>query len=313
MNVWNGIERFPRGTPPVVATFGNFDGVHLGHQAILDSAVAAAERMRCPAVLVTFEPHPLAIVDPPRKPRLLMTRRQKLAALEAAGLDAVLILEFGPELAALGGEEFFAGSLAGQLPLAAVHVGANFRFGRSRAGDLALLRTIGAARGFEVVGVAPVTEGGQVVSSSAIRSLVEEGDVERAQRMLGRPFALTGEVVPGEGRGRTLDFPTANLDVENEILPRRGVYVTQTIAVSLRLPSVTNVGIRPTFGGSRTIVETHLIDFEDDLYGERLEIRFLGRIRDEKRFDSPSDLADQIARDRAAAVAYFHNVLPASR
>ena len=135
----------------------------------------------------------------------------------------------------------------------------------------------------------------------------------KAKRLLGRPFALTGEVVPGQRRGRNLDFKTANLAVENELLPRRGVYVTQSVALALRLPSVTNVGVRPTFGAGDVTVETHLIDFEENLYGERLEVRFLARIRDEVRFDSASDLADQIARDRAAAVAYFHNMEPATR
>ncbi len=313
MIVWNGIERVPGATPPVVATIGNFDGVHVGHRAILDSAVAAARRKGLLSVLVTFEPHPLAVVDPGRKPRLLMTRRQKLEALEAAGLDAVLILEFTPEVAALDGEEFFSSHLGARLPLSAVHVGENFRFGHGRAGDLALLRKIGATRGFEVVGVAPVILGQEVVSSSAIRKAVEEGDVERARRMLGRPFAVSGEVVRGEGRGRTLEFPTANVDVENEMVPRRGVYVTEAVVLALRLPSVTNVGIRPTFGGSEMTVETHLIDFEDDLYGERMEVRFLARIRDEQRFTGASELADQIARDRAAAVAFFHNLKPAFR
>lgn len=313
MIVWNGIDRVPRDTGPVVATVGNFDGVHLGHRAILDSTLRVARHRGFLSVLVTFEPHPLAVVDPLRRPRLLMTRRQKLEALEATGLGAVLIQEFTPELAASSGEEFFSNHLENRLQLAAVHVGENFRFGHGRAGDLALLRGIGAASGFEVVGVPPVTLDSEVVSSSSIRRRVEDGDVERARRMLGRPFAVTGEVVRGEGRGRSLDFPTANLDVENEILPRRGVYVTQTVALALRLPSVTNVGVRPTFGGSGMTVETHLIDFDDDLYGERMEVRFLARIRDEKRFETPSALADQIARDRAAAVAFFHNLQPAVR
>ena len=308
MIVWNGIERVPPDISPVVATVGNFDGVHSGHRAILESAVAAARRRRSRSVLVTFEPHPLSVVDPRRRPRLLMTRRQKLEALEATGVDVVLILAFGPEMAALEGEEFFLRTLGTRLPLAALHVGESFRFGRGRAGDLNVLRRIGASGGIEVVGVAPVRVDGVVVSSSAIRSLVEEGDVERARRMLGRPFAVTGLVARGEGRGRSLLFPTANVDVENEILPRRGVYVTETIVLALRVHSVTNVGTRPTFDGSALTVETHLIDFDDDLYGERVEVRFLARIRDEKRFASPPELADQLARDRAAAVAFFHNL-----
>ncbi len=313
MIVWNGIERVPADVSPVVATVGNFDGVHRGHGAILEATVSAARRRGTLSVLVTFEPHPLSVVDPERRPRLLMTRRQKLLALEATGLEAVLILAFGPEMAALDGEEFFLRTLGTRLPLAAVHVGESFRFGRGRAGDLTFLKRIGATAGIEVVGVPPVTVDGAVVSSSAIRSLVEGGDVERARLMLGRPFAVTGLIVRGAGRGKSLQFPTANLGFENELLPRPGVYVTETSVLALRVPSVTNVGLRPTFDGSALSVETHLIDFEDDLYGERAEVLFLARIRDEQRFAGPSELSDQIARDRAAAVAFFHNLELRSR
>lgn len=313
MIVWNGAERIPREKAGFVATIGNFDGVHLGHRAIVASTIEDARRRSLRSLLVTFDPHPLTVVHPERAPKLLMTRRQKLATLETTGLDAVLLLTFTPALAALSGEEFVARELLASLSLAALHVGENFRFGRARTGDLALLRKIGAERGFDVVGVAPVLLEGEVVSSSAIRACVEQGEVERARRLLGRPFELEGGVVRGAGRGRTLSFPTANLEVENEILPRAGVYVTETVARALRLPSVTNVGKRPTFEGSELGVETHLIDFEEDLYGERIEVRFLARIRDETRFASAHELADQIARDRAAAVAFFHNLQSLSR
>ena len=150
--------------------------------------------------------------------------------------------------------------------------------------------------------------GGETVSSSAIRSAVEAGDVERAARLLGRPFAVEGRVARGEERGRTLSFPTANVDVENETVPRRGVYVTETVALAARHPSVTNVGTRPTFDGGALTVESHLLDFDEDLYGERVEVRFLARLRDERRFSGPDELADQIARDRAAASAWFQRL-----
>ena len=305
MNVWNALESFPTGREPIVATIGNFDGVHLGHQAILKSVIADARARRAPSLLVTFDPHPLAVVSPSRRPKLLMTRRQKLDTLESAGLDGVLILPFDRELAGLNGEEFFGAALAERIRFASIHVGTNFRFGHARGGDLKLLESIGAARGFAVTGIAPVEVQGETVSSSAIRLAVEEGDVERAAAMLGRPFAATGEVVRGAGRGRTLDYPTANLDVENEMIPRRGVYVTETQAWSTRFPSVTNVGVRPTFGGTVVTIETHIVDFDDDLYGERIEVRFLARLRDEMKFDGPAALSDQIARDLAAATAFF--------
>ena len=305
MIVWNGMERYPRDAAPVVASVGNFDGVHLGHQAILASVRAAARRRGLSSLLVTFDPHPLSVVSPSHRPRLLQTRRQKLDALEDTGVDGVLILEFDAEMAALGAEEFFRAYLSGRLRASAIHIGESFRFGRGRAGNVDLLCRLGAESGVEIVGVQQVVAGGEPVSSSAIRRAVEDGEVERARRMLDRPFALTGEVVRGEGRGRSFDFPTANLDAENEMIPRRGVYVTESLTLSSRHPSVTNVGMRPTFGGDRLVVESHLIDFDDDLTGARLEVRFLARLRDEKRFSDSVELADQIARDRAAATVFF--------
>lgn len=170
-----------------------------------------------------------------------------------------------------------------------------------------LLSEIGEREGFAVHGVPPVVLDGEMISSSVIRTAIEQGDPELAQRMLGRPYEVTGEVVEGSGRGRGLQFPTANLLVENELLPRAGVYVTETVALASRHPSVTNVGVRPTFGGRVLTVETHLLEFDDDLYTERVEVRFLARVRDEMRFDSAMELADQIARDRAAALSYFQH------
>jgi len=307
MKIWNGIDSYPEGGPPVVATIGNYDGVHLGHQAIVRSVVESSKIEGHTSVLITFEPHPLSVVAPDRRPRQIQTRRQKLESLESTGLDAVLILPFDSELASLSGEEFFA-RICGPLRFSAIHVGSSFRFGHHRSGDVDLLRTIGKNRGFEVVGVAPVMVGDSVVSSSTIRKLVEDGEVAAAGEMLGRPFGVVGEVVEGDGRGRTMRFPTANLDVDNDLLPRRGVYVTETVALATRHASVSNIGIRPTFNGGGVVVETHLLGYEGDLYGQRIEVRFLERLRDERRFSGPEELADQIARDRAASEAYFQNL-----
>jgi riboflavin kinase/FMN adenylyltransferase len=194
------------------------------------------------------------------------------------------------------------------MKLRALLVGSDFRFGQGRRGDVAQARRIGQREGFVVHEVPPVTVAGRTVSSSAIREAVAAGDAALAWHMLGRPFAVSGEVVEGSGRATGMQFPTANLRVENELLPRRGVYVTETVALAARHPSITNVGVRPTFGGDQLIVETHLLDFEGDLYGERVEVRFLARVRDEMRFASAFELADQIARDRAAALSYFQNL-----
>jgi len=308
MKVWNGLESYPADRGPVVASIGNYDGVHLGHQAILDTVVAEAARERVPSLLITFDPHPLAVVAPQRKLKRLQTRRQKLEILEQRGLAEVLLIEFDAALASLDGQGFFDTALAPSVRFAAVHVGDNFRFGRGRTGNLALLEQIGERNGFRVAGQAPIAFGGETVSSSAIRRAVEQGDVVKARGMLGRPFALSGTVVRGEGRGRKIDFPTANVDVENEILPGNGVYVTETVVLASRRPSLTNVGVRPTFGGTQTTVESHLLDFDVDLYEERLEVRFLARIRDECQFDTALELGDQIARDRAAAESFFENL-----
>lgn len=305
MIVRNGISTWPSDSGPVVATVGNFDGVHLGHRAIVRGVVDEARRLGAASVLVTFEPHPLAIVAPERRPPRIQTRRQRLAALEALDLDEVRVVDFDLRLAALDPGAFFAEVLLPRLSLAAVHVGREFRFGRGRTGDLRTLEEIGRKHGFRVVGVPHVLLDGETVSSSAVRAAVREGDAERARRLLGRPFALEGIVVRGDGRGRRIDFPTANLDVENELLPRRGVYVTETAVAGQRVPSVSNVGVRPTFGGTALTVESHLLDWSGDLVGERLELRFLARLRDERTFSGAEELADQIARDRAAAAAWF--------
>jgi len=308
MRIWNGIDRYLDGPSHVVASVGNYDGVHLGHREILRRIVEDAQRRDLASLLITFDPHPAVVVAPDRRPRHLQTRRQKLDSLAATGLTDLLVLGFTPELAALDGEAFFASVLEPRIRFAAIHVGDNFRFGRERSGDVETLIRIGKRLGFEVEGVPAVVIDGKTVSSTAIRRAVEAGKVEEARRMLGRPFAALGEVVPGEGRGAELQFPTANVAVENEMIPAAGVYVTETVALASRFPSVTNVGTRPTFGGKELTIESHLLDFDGDLYTERVEIRFLARIRDEMRFASAVELGDQIARDRAAAEGYFENM-----
>lgn len=307
MNIWNGLDSLSTKMPSVVASFGKCDGVHLGHQEILRRVSADGRRRGMPALLISFDPHPATIVAPDRVPKLIQTRRQKLDALETTGLTDFLVLPFDDELASLSGEQFFADVLLPRLDFKAIFVGEGFRFGHERTGDIDLLNRIGEREGFEVHEVPPVMVDGQPISSSLIRHAIEQGEAERARRMLGRPFSVGGEVVVGRGRGRELYFPTANLRVENELLPRFGVYVTETSALAGRHPSVTNVGVRPTFEGGELTVETHLLDFDDDLYTERIEVGFLARIRNEIRFDTATELADQIARDRAAAMSYFQS------
>lgn len=308
MKIWNGIDDYPADAAPAVATVGNYDGVHLGHQRILASVTDDARSRDALSLLITFDPHPLAVVAPSRRPRLLCTRRQKLERLEESGLDGVLAIRFDSELAALSGEEFFGSFLLRRIPLMAIHVGSGFRFGKNRGGDLALLDSLGGRLGFEVIEVPPVRVDEEIVSSTAIRAAVADGNVRRAAALLGRPYEIEGEVVTGDGRGRGLGFPTANIATDSELIPASGVYVSEAATVDGRFASVTNVGSRPTFGEGTPVVETHLIGYEGDLYHERISLRLFERLRDEQRFAGPGELADQIARDRAAAEAYFRNL-----
>ncbi|NIM01380.1 MAG: bifunctional riboflavin kinase/FAD synthetase [Acidobacteria bacterium] len=305
MKVWNGLDDLPDDRSPAVASIGNYDGVHRGHQRILESVVGDARQRGAVAALITFDPHPLTVVAPDRRPDLVQTRRQKLRSLESTRIDEVLIVPFDAALAALEPEAFFEEFLLPRYPLGALHVGDNFRFGKARRGDVELLASIGQRAGFDVRRVGAVEVDDRIVSSSAIRHAVRDGDVALAERLLGRPFALTGLVARGESRGRELGFPTANLEPDNMLLPRPGVYLTQVRALAGRHAAMTNIGLRPTFGRDRLTVETHVLDFDDDLYGQRIEVLFLERLRDEQPFDGPAQLADQLARDRAAAESYF--------
>ncbi|MCP3977948.1 MAG: bifunctional riboflavin kinase/FAD synthetase [bacterium] len=307
MKIWNALEALPDGPVRCVASIGNYDGVHVGHRAILARVVERAAATGVRSLLITFDPHPLSIVAPQHAPSLLQTRRQKLDSLEATGLSDVVVLTFDESIAALSGEEFFEDYLMPRLSFVGLHVGGSFRFGKARSGDLTLLRRLGERHAFAVEECPAIEIGGETVSSTAVRKAVAAGDVDRAQRMLGRPFALTGEVIRGAGRGRQLDFPTANLEPDNDLLPASGVYVTDVAVRAARYGAMTNIGVRPTFGGRTLSIESHLLGFSDELYNERMEVRFLARLRGEMRFSSPAELADQIARDQAATESFFHN------
>ncbi|GAB4222452.1 MAG: bifunctional riboflavin kinase/FAD synthetase [Acidobacteriota bacterium] len=289
---------------PVIATCGNFDGVHLGHQAIMRRIRERADASGGLATVITFHPHPMRVLAPDRAPRLMLTEEQKLAELERLGVDAVVILPFDREIAAMPAEEFARRVLAEELGVREIHVGPDFRFGRGRVGDVGLLTRLGTELGFEAHAVPPVIDGGERVSASRIRRELAAGRVEEAARLLGRPFTLVGTIVHGEGRGHKQLLPTANLAPENEFVPERGVYVTRTRWNGQQWHGLTNVGIRPTFGGRRVTIETFLSGFAGDLYGRRVELAFLARLRPEHRFDTPQQLMEQIWRDIDAFEAW---------
>ena len=293
----------PRGWPAPVVTVGNFDGVHRGHQALVRAAVEGAIASSGVSVVLTFDPHPSRVLSPDRAPEALMTVDQKEELFEGLGVDRMALLPFTTELSALTPPEFAAAVLRQALGARCVVVGTNFRFGRGRSGDVPLLRGLGATLGFDVVAVEPVFHEGAPISSTRIREALARGAVEAARDLLGRPFFVDGEVVRGDGRGRTIGIPTANLSLRNEALPRPGVYAAaaRTLPGGGPRAAVVNLGRRPTFGGGETTLEAHLLDFEGDLYGAVMRVEFRERLRDEKRFDGPQSLVKQIREDIDAA------------
>src|SRR5712672_1839704 len=290
-----------------VLAIGNFDGIHLGHQAIIRSAVQHAAKTGDVPTALTFDPSPRRVLRPESAPLRLSTNAQRMDWFGSVGLEAAVVLPFTLDLARLSPEEFVEQILVRGLHVRAVLVGENFRFGHKQAGDVAQLRELGARYGFAVEIIPPVAFEKETVSSTVIRREIATGNVTHAGRLLGRPFVLTGEIVTGTGTGRRFTFPTLNLKPEQELLPARGVYVTRTLleGETKSRRSVTNVGMRPTFNGASLSVETHLLDFSGDITAKRMEVRFWKRLREEKKFANPEELRAQIARDIANARRFF--------
>lgn len=288
-----------------VLTIGNFDGMHLGHQAILRSVIERARSLGAISGALTFDPPPLKVLRPNSAPPRISTSEQRIEWFRSLGLEAALILRFDQAMAQTPAEDFVQSILVAQLRLRAILVGEDFSFGREHAGDASLLLRLGAQLGFDVGTVPPVRSRGEVVSSTAIRRAVAEGDVGRAARLLGHPFALTGEIHTGTGTGNKLVFPTLNLLPEQELLPGLGVYVTESAVAGKVWPSVTNVGRRPTFNGSSLSIESHLLGFSGEFTRGRMEVRFLRHLRGEKKFPGPAELRAQITRDIARAQRFF--------
>ncbi len=295
-------------TNPVVA-LGNFDGVHRGHTRILKNVCSrAGERGGTPVVL-TFEPHPTRIVRPDKAPPLLMTTSQKLDCFEMAGIEGVAIVEFTAELSQWTPDKFVRRVLVDWLRASEVWVGANFLFGHERSGNYSLLRSLGARYGFLTGTIEPVRYKDFIVSSTRVRGLIRDGRVDEAGALLGHHYVLEGMIETGSGRGRGHGIPTANLRTKNELLPPDGVYAT-TVAIGSRiLGSVTNIGIRPTFGndGPR-VVETHIFDFDADLYGKEIRLAFVQRLREERTFNDADALRQQIDTDCVNAKKLFKEI-----
>ena len=312
--VFNSAERwhqyYSAGGRGSVLAIGNFDGIHLGHQAILKEATDRAAKSGAVATALTFEPAPRKVLRPETAPKRLSTNEQRLEWFRVVGVEAAVVMPFTIELSKLSPQEFIRTILVEQLQIRTVLVGENFRFGHKQSGDTQLLRELGRAHGFAVVTLPAVEAHGEIVSSTVIRREVSEGEVTQAGRLLGRPFVLTGEIVPGTGTGRKFTFPTLNLRAEQELLPATGVYITRTLleGETKSRRSVTNIGTRPTFDGTTLTVETHLLNFSGEVSAKRplrMELRFWKRLRSERKFSGPDELRIQIAKDIKSANRFF--------
>ena len=305
---WNAHYSAPKRSS--VLAVGNFDGLHLGHQAILRATVERALETNAVSTALTFDPAPLKVLRPESAPPRISTNTQRLEWCSVLGLEAAVVMPFTIKLSRLAPEDFVEQILVNELRVATILVGENFRFGHRQAGNVKLLRELGERLGFEVVIVPPVFFRGEIVSSTIIRREIAEGDVSHSGRLLGRPFVLTGDVVSGTGTGSKFTFPTLNLAAEQELLPARGVYITRTCfpGDSQSHRSVTNIGMRPTFNGTGLTVETHLLDFRGEIPAKRLEVRFWKRLRPEKKFSGAAELREQIARDIDCANRFFNRL-----
>lgn len=303
-----GIENLPDELDNSAVSIGMFDGVHLGHQLLLAVLESESKRVKGTSVVLTFDRHPLELLSPDKSPHYITTLGQKLGLLQDAEADLIAVACFDHKLADLTPEEFVDQIIVSRLKASVVVVGANFRFGRKRVGDVEQLCELGKERGFRVVSVEPMMVGGAKVSSTRVRNAIERGDVQSAARLLGRPFKMVGAVVTGQGLGRKLGFPTANLDVANgQIIPANGVYAVQVYLKGKSYVGACGIGTRPTVGGKGRTVEIHIVDFEDDILGAEICVAFECRLRDEVKFDTLDLLVAQMSRDVESAKEFVKN------
>jgi len=293
-------------TRSTVLTLGVFDGLHLGHQKIMQTVVSRAKIINAVPTAITFDPHPRSVLYPENAPPLLQTLDQRLANFEISGIGQTIVIRFDRDFAGQDAEIFLRDIVHERLQAKEVYLGKGFAFGKNRGGNIELLRRISRELGFFADEVPEVCLRGQRISSSKIRELLKDGKTNLVRRMLGRPYGVEGQIVRGDQRGRTIGFPTANLKPRNRVIPRYGVYATATLINDVWRRSITNVGVRPTFDGDKVpSIESYVFDFDGDLYGDVLRVRFLHRIRDERKFGGIEELKAQIGRDSRRALNYF--------
>lgn len=290
-----------------VLAIGNFDGVHLGHRALLERLAADARRLGLPAAVMTFEPHPRELFAPDQAPARLTSLREKLALLESCGVEEVFLLHFSRKLAGLTAEEFIERGLVQGLGVRHLIIGDDFRFGKGRAGNFAMLQAAGQQHGFGVEAMHTIEINGERVSSSAVRDVLGVGDLAHAARLLGRPYNISGRVIHGNKIGRKLGFPTANIQLKRKRVALTGVFAATVSGLDKRfLPGAASLGVRPTLGqGLRPVLEVHLFDFDREIYGSHVSVHFLHKLRDEAKYASLEALTAQIARDVQATQDYF--------
>jgi riboflavin kinase/FMN adenylyltransferase len=305
MKIFHGTEN-ANILKPTVLTLGVFDGLHLGHQRIMQTVVERAAAVDAVPTAITFDPHPRAVLHPESAPPLLQTLDQRLANFEVLGIQQAIVIRFTRNFAGQPAKEFLSDIVHDRLHAREVYLGKGFEFGKDRGGNITLLREMSSKLGFVADEVPEVQLRGMRISSSRIRKLLDEGRVNLARRMLGRPYGVEGVIIRGNRRGHTIGFPTANLKPQNRVIPRFGVYATATLIEGAWRKSITNIGVRPTFEyTTEPSIETYIFDFDGDLYGDVLRVRFLHRIRDERKFNGIDELKAQIERDSRRARNYF--------
>jgi len=284
-----------------IITLGNFDGLHLGHQELIKKIIQRARETSSLSMVVTFRPHPLKILAPDKCPPLISIYEEKIRLIEKLGIDVLVKIPFSLDFAAMEPRDFVKNILRDLLGAREIFVGYNYRFGKGRKGDIRMLNELGKELGFVVREIEQVSLNGEVISSTRIRRLLKDGEVEDAAKFLGRPYALCGIVVKGDGRGRGLGFPTANIASKHAIIPSNGVYAVKLFVRDRHYDGIVNIGTRPTFEAKTLAIEVHIFGFDEDIYGEEVSIYFIGRIREEKRFAGAQELISQIKEDVAIA------------
>ena len=308
MKIFRHIEDQGLSTSGTVATMGNFDGIHLGHQALVRNTVEESVRLGCPSTVLTFEPHPLKVLAPERAPLLILSYEDKMALLQSLGVDIVIAQRFDHQFASIGADDFIYWFLVNRLKVKKLWVGRDLRFGQDRKGGTDNLLRLGPSAGFEVGVLDPILLDGVRISSSRIRQLVDEGRVDEVRPMLGRYHFVSGHIVTGHRRGQELGFPTANIASQTEVVPLNGIYATLIQFKNKQWLSVSSVGVNPTFGAGPRTVESFILDFAGDIYGELVKLAFVKRIRDEKKFGMVKDLIAQMHEDVKCAKDVFNEL-----